>query len=80
MAPGEHHDGLHRFTVAIGDWQSIRAMGEPRYSRPLERGAVILGCFSPETPVLGVTAPTAVDAPGRWSARRSDQQPGWHRD
>jgi hypothetical protein len=80
MAPGEHHDAQHPSTDAIGDWQSIRAMREPRYSRSLERGAVILGFSIPEALVLGVRAPTAIDAPGpRW-AHHPDQRPRGRRD
>lgn len=30
------------------------SLGEPRYSQSLERGLAILGCFSPERPVLGI--------------------------
>jgi IclR family pca regulon transcriptional regulator len=36
-----------------GDW-SIPSLREPRYSQSLERGLAILGCFSPERPVLGI--------------------------
>ena len=38
----------------LGDWQSIPTLREPRYSQSLERGLAILGCFTPETPVLGI--------------------------
>jgi IclR family transcriptional regulator, pca regulon regulatory protein len=36
-----------------GDW-SIPSLREPRYSQSLERGLAILGCFSPNRPVLGI--------------------------
>lgn len=36
-----------------GEW-SIPSLREPRYSQSLERGLAILGCFSPERPVLGI--------------------------
>ncbi len=32
----------------------ILTLAEPRYSQSLERGLVILGCFKPERPVLGI--------------------------
>lgn len=35
------------------DW-SIPSLREPRYSQSLERGLAILGCFTPERPVLGI--------------------------
>jgi IclR family pca regulon transcriptional regulator len=38
----------------VGDWQSIPTLREPRYSQSLERGLAILGCFTPEKPVLGI--------------------------
>ncbi len=40
----------------IGDepaWSAPR-LREPRYSQSLERGLAILGCFTPERPVLGI--------------------------
>ena len=44
-----------------GDWAeaskdnwSIPSLREPRYSQSLERGLAILGCFTPERPVLGI--------------------------
>jgi IclR family pca regulon transcriptional regulator len=33
---------------------SIPSLREPRYSRSLERGLAILGCFTPKRPVLGI--------------------------
>jgi IclR family pca regulon transcriptional regulator len=33
---------------------SIPGMREPRYSQSLERGLAILGCFTPDRPVLGI--------------------------
>src|ERR1700734_4537490 len=33
---------------------SIPSLREPRYSQSLERGLAILGCFTPERPVLGI--------------------------
>ena len=36
-----------------GEW-SIPSLREPRYSQSLERGLAILGCFTPERPVLGI--------------------------
>jgi hypothetical protein len=38
----------------IGDCQAIPTLHEPRSSQSLERGLVILGCFTPEKPVLGI--------------------------
>jgi len=35
------------------DW-TIPSLREPRYSQSLERGLAILGCFTPERPVLGI--------------------------
>ena len=35
------------------EW-SIPSLREPRYSQSLERGLAILGCFTPERPVLGI--------------------------
>jgi IclR family pca regulon transcriptional regulator len=39
--------------AAEGDW-SIPSLREPRYSQSLERGLAILGCFTPQRPVLGI--------------------------
>jgi IclR family pca regulon transcriptional regulator len=39
--------------VADPAW-SIPSLREPRYSQSLERGLAILGCFTPERPVLGI--------------------------
>jgi IclR family transcriptional regulator, pca regulon regulatory protein len=40
---------------ADGEWvPSIPSLREPRYSQSLERGLAILGCFTPEKPVLGI--------------------------
>jgi len=40
---------------ADGEWiRSIPSLREPRYSQSLERGLAILGCFTPEKPVLGI--------------------------
>jgi IclR family transcriptional regulator, pca regulon regulatory protein len=33
---------------------SVSGLREPRYSQSLERGLAILGCFTPERPVLGI--------------------------
>src|SRR5580658_10730907 len=33
---------------------SVPSLREPRYSQSLERGLAILGCFTPEKPVLGI--------------------------
>lgn len=33
---------------------SIPSLREPRYSQALERGLAILGCFTPERPILGI--------------------------
>lgn len=46
-----HTDRLN----ADGEWiRSIPSLREPRYSQSLERGLAILGCFTPEKPVLGI--------------------------
>jgi IclR family pca regulon transcriptional regulator len=46
-----HTDRLN----ADGEWvPSIPSLREPRYSQSLERGLAILGCFTPERPVLGI--------------------------
>jgi IclR family transcriptional regulator, pca regulon regulatory protein len=38
-----------------GEWaRSVPSLREPRYSQSLERGLAILGCFTPERPVLGI--------------------------
>jgi IclR family transcriptional regulator, pca regulon regulatory protein len=34
---------------------SLPGLREPRYSQSLERGLAILGCFTPERPVLGIS-------------------------
>ena len=34
--------------------QHYRRLHEPRYSQSLERGLAILGCFTPERPVMGI--------------------------
>jgi len=36
------------------DSWSIPSLREPRYSQSLERGLAILGCFTPERPILGI--------------------------
>ena len=36
------------------DPDQIPTLREPRYSQWLERGLAILGCFTPERPVLGI--------------------------
>ncbi len=36
------------------DEQRIPSLREPRYSQSLERGLAILGCFTPQRPVLGI--------------------------
>src|SRR6202012_1554400 len=33
---------------------SVPSLREPRYSQSLDRGMAILGCFTPERPVLGI--------------------------
>jgi IclR family transcriptional regulator, pca regulon regulatory protein len=46
-----HTDRLN----ADGEWvPAIPSLREPRYSQSLERGLAILGCFTPERPVLGI--------------------------
>jgi IclR family pca regulon transcriptional regulator len=35
--------------------RSFPTLPEPRYSRSLERGLAILGCFTPERPILGIS-------------------------
>jgi len=40
-------------TVPDPAW-SIPSLREPRYSQSLERGLAILGCFTPDRPVLGI--------------------------
>jgi IclR family transcriptional regulator, pca regulon regulatory protein len=41
--------------VPADEWApAIPALNEPRYSQSLERGLAILGCFTPERPVLGI--------------------------
>jgi IclR family pca regulon transcriptional regulator len=42
-----------RATVEEPAW-SIPSLREPRYSQSLERGLAILGCFTPQRPVLGI--------------------------
>jgi IclR family pca regulon transcriptional regulator len=37
-----------------GRSEHYRRLHEPRYSQSLERGLAILGCFTPERPVLGI--------------------------
>ncbi len=34
--------------------KSMPRLREPRYSQSLERGLAILGCFSPDDPMLGI--------------------------
>jgi IclR family pca regulon transcriptional regulator len=41
-------------TVAEEPAWSTPSLREPRYSQSLERGLAILGCFTPERPVLGI--------------------------
>jgi len=43
-----------RSTSGDGESWSIPSLREPRYSQSLERGLAILGCFTPERPVLGI--------------------------
>jgi IclR family transcriptional regulator, pca regulon regulatory protein len=46
-----HTDRLN----ADGEWiRSVPSLREPRYSQSLERGLAILGCFTPERPILGI--------------------------
>ncbi len=41
--------------VAANEWApAIPTLQEPRFSQSLERGLAILGCFTPERPVLGI--------------------------
>jgi IclR family pca regulon transcriptional regulator len=40
--------------AALDPAWSIPSLREPRYSQSLERGLAILGCFTPERPVLGI--------------------------
>jgi IclR family pca regulon transcriptional regulator len=41
--------------VAADEWApAIPILNEPRFSQSLERGLAILGCFTPERPVLGI--------------------------
>jgi hypothetical protein len=42
-----------RATVEEPAW-SIPSLREPRYSQSLERGLAIVGCFTPQRPVLGI--------------------------
>jgi IclR family pca regulon transcriptional regulator len=37
----------------LNEW-TIPSLREPRYSQSLERGLAILGCFTPDRPVLGI--------------------------
>lgn len=40
---------------ANGEWaRVVPSLREPRYSQSLERGLAILGCFTPDKPVLGI--------------------------
>jgi len=39
---------------AEGPAWSVPSLREPRYSQSLERGLAILGCFTPQRPVLGI--------------------------
>jgi IclR family transcriptional regulator, pca regulon regulatory protein len=41
-------------TAPPGDEWTIPSLREPRYSQSLERGLAILGCFTPERPILGI--------------------------
>ena len=41
-------------TVEENPAWSLPGLREPRYSQSLERGLAILGCFTPERPVLGI--------------------------
>ncbi len=43
-----------RVTPAKDPAWSIPSLREPRYSQSLERGLAILGCFTPQRPVLGI--------------------------
>jgi IclR family pca regulon transcriptional regulator len=45
-------DGNHR--DSLDDGQPFPRLVEPRYSQSLERGLTILGCFTPERPLLGI--------------------------
>lgn len=44
----------HGQEVSNKDNWSIPSLREPRYSQSLERGLAILGCFTPDRPVLGI--------------------------
>jgi len=43
-----------KFAPDEGPAWSIPSLREPRFSQSLERGLAILGCFTPERPVLGI--------------------------
>lgn len=45
---------MPRTSSTTSDEWSIPSLREPRYSQSLERGLAILGCFTPEHPVLGI--------------------------
>jgi IclR family pca regulon transcriptional regulator len=44
----------HLASGAEGPAWSLPGLREPRYSQSLERGLAVLGCFTPERPVLGI--------------------------
>jgi IclR family transcriptional regulator, pca regulon regulatory protein len=40
---------------SVGEWrESVPLLREARFSQSLERGLAVLGCFTPERPVLGI--------------------------
>jgi IclR family pca regulon transcriptional regulator len=45
----QRHGGPHESV-----WSSMPSLRESRYSKSLERGLAILGCFTPKRPVLGI--------------------------
>ncbi len=44
---------MPRTAPPLNEW-TIPSLREPRYSQSLERGLAILGCFTPDRPVLGI--------------------------
>ena len=44
---------MPRTAPPANEW-AVPSLREPRYSQSLERGLAILGCFTPERPVLGI--------------------------
>lgn len=52
--PRTSSNPLQRRGVAGEELPSVPSLREPRYSQSLERGLAILGCFTPQRPVLGI--------------------------